>query len=69
MTSPAPYDPDTAQAALEAASFVPVAQDGLTHAFTARDGRQVALCAALSATRLSMNWALVNCNDCRTTAG
>ncbi|MFC3454022.1 hypothetical protein [Amycolatopsis speibonae] len=58
-----PFDPAVHQALLTPL-VAPKGDDPTTHHLDSRNGRSVARCGT-QAVRLSLNWALVNCDRCR----
>lgn len=64
--SPPPFDPTLSRQVMDSQGLVPVASDGSTHypTGTAFSG---GACGATSGQglRLSLNWALVDCDACR----
>jgi hypothetical protein len=58
------YDPDLENRLLSNGRLTPYAADGLTHSLTIRDDLATSVCG--KGARLSRNWRLVNCDDCRT---
>ncbi|MET7687927.1 hypothetical protein ABZT06_08095 [Streptomyces sp. NPDC005483] len=64
MTHP-DFDPLLHDEVARSQGFIPAAMDGLTHLLGSREGVAGPECGAAEGTRLSANWALVNCLDCR----
>lgn len=59
------FDPALHDEVARAQGFIPAAVDGLTHLLGSREGVAGAECGAPEGTRLSANWALVSCPECR----
>lgn len=61
------FDPQFTEDVLRS-GIHPAAKDGLTHHLDNHAGKTIARCRASEASRLSLNWALVNCQGCRRAA-
>ncbi|MCZ4506963.1 hypothetical protein O3Q52_01805 [Streptomyces sp. ActVer] len=68
MDRPA-FDPALHDGVARAQGFIPAAADGLTHFLGSREGSRgreaAAECGSSEGTRLSANWSLVDCLECR----
>lgn len=66
MTERPAFNPQLHAAMLANRGLAPRAVEGLTHYTDSASGRTRARCGATGGVRLSLNWALVSCPDCRT---